>query len=83
MRSASSVATTVILAVAITGVALGGLIGATISLAGVWGDIRMFAEAAEAAGEAAIPLEAFLVRAIPEALIGIVATIVGVVVRLR
>ena len=72
-----------ILAVAITGVALGGLIGAAISLAGAWGDIQLFAQAAEAAGEPVFPLEAFLLRAVPQTLIGIGAMTVGVVVRLR
>jgi len=72
-----------ILAVAIAGVALGGLIGAALSMAGTWREIQIFAEAARAAGEPAYPLDAFLLATVPQVLIGIGATIVGVVVRLR
>ncbi|HEV8697333.1 MAG TPA: hypothetical protein VGQ89_06535 [Candidatus Limnocylindrales bacterium] len=72
-----------ILAIAIAGIALGGLIGATLSLAGTWRDMQTFAEAAQAAGEPAYPLDAFLLATVPGVLISIGATIIGAVVRLK
>ena len=75
-----------ILALAIAGIAIGGLLGASVSLVGVWRELLAFAEAAEAAGEAgfpAMPLDAFLIQNVPTVLISIGATIVGAYVRLR
>ncbi len=72
-----------IAAVAVAGIALGGLIGAGFSLGGLWSDIQMFAAVAAEAGEPAYPFEAFLFDNIPQVLIGIGATILGAVVRLR
>jgi hypothetical protein len=75
-----------ILALAITGIAIGGLLGASISLVGMWRELLAFAEAAEAAGEGgypALPLDAFLLQNVPSVLISIGATIVGAYVRLR
>ena len=72
-----------ITAVAVAGIALGGLIGAGFSLGGMWGDIQMFAAVAAEAGEPVYPFEAFLFDNVPQVLIGIGATIVGAVVRLR
>jgi hypothetical protein len=75
-----------ILALAITGIAIGGLLGASISLVGMWRELLAFAEAAEAAGERgfpALPLDAFLLQNVPSVVISIGATIVGAYVRLR
>jgi hypothetical protein len=72
-----------IAAVAVAGIALGGLIGAGFSLGGMWGDIQMFAAVAAEAGEPVYTLEAFLFDNIPQVLIGIGATVVGAIVRLR
>jgi hypothetical protein len=75
-----------ILALAITGIAIGGLLGASISLVGMWRELLAFAEAAEAGGEGgypALPLDAFLLQNVPSVLISIGATIVGAYVRLR
>jgi hypothetical protein len=58
-------------------------IGATLSMAGMWRDIQSFAEAARAAGEPDYPLDAFLVDTLPQVLVGIIATVVGAVVRLK
>jgi MFS family permease len=72
-----------ILTIAIAGIVLGGLIGATLSMAGTWREIQGFAEAARAAGEPDYPLDAFLVDTLPQVLVGIIATVVGAVVRLK
>jgi hypothetical protein len=72
-----------IVAVAVAGIVLGGVIGATLSLGGLWGDIQMFAAVAQEAGEPVYTLEAFLFDNVPQALIGIGATVVGAGVRLR
>lgn len=75
-----------ILALAIAGIALGGVLGASLSLVGMWREMLAFAEAAEAAGETGFPalaLDAFLLQNVPSVLISIGATIVGAYVRLR
>lgn len=75
-----------ILALAITGIAIGAMLGASLSLVGMWRELLAFAVAAEAAGEAgypALPLDAFLLQNVPSVLISIGATIVGAYVRLR
>jgi hypothetical protein len=75
-----------ILALAITGIAVGGLLGASLSLVGTWRELLAFAEAAEAAGETGYPaytLDTFLLQNVPAVLISIGATIVGAYVRLR
>lgn len=75
-----------ILALAIAGIAIGGLLGASLSLVGLWREMLVFAEAAEAAGETGFPalaLDAFLLQNVPSVLISIGATIVGAYVRLR
>lgn len=75
-----------ILALAITGIVIGGVLGASLSLVGLWRETLAFAEAMEAAGETGFPalaLDAFLLQNVPSALIGIGATIVGAYMRLR
>ena len=75
-----------ILAIAIAGIAIGGMLGASLSLVSLWRELLGFAEAAEAAGETGIPalaLDAFLLQYVPSVLISIGATIVGAYVRLR
>jgi hypothetical protein len=75
-----------ILALAIAGIAIGGVLGASVSLVGMWREIEAFAAAAEAAGETGFPalaLDAFLLQNVPSVLISIGATIIGAYVRLR
>jgi hypothetical protein len=72
-----------ILAIAIAGIAIGGLLGASLSLVGTWREMLMFAEAAGESGYAGYTLDAFLLQYVPGALFGIGATIVGAYVRLR
>jgi hypothetical protein len=75
-----------ILAIAITGIAIGGALGASLSLVGSWREILGYAAMAEAAGEPgylAPALDAFLLQYVPTVLISIGATIVGAYVRLR
>jgi hypothetical protein len=72
-----------IAAVAVAGIVIGGVIGAGFALGGMWSDIQMFAAVAAEAGEPVHPFEAFLFDSIPQVLIGIAATVVGAVVRLR
>jgi hypothetical protein len=75
-----------ILALAIAGIAIGGVLGASLSLVSTWREIEAFAAAAEAAGETGFPalaLDAFLLQNVPSVLISIGATIVGAYVRLR
>jgi hypothetical protein len=75
-----------ILALAIAGIALGGALGASLSLVGMWREMLAFAAAAEAGGETGFPalaLDAFLLQNVPSVLISIGATIVGAYVRLR
>ncbi len=72
-----------ILAVAVAGILLGGCIGAAISLAGTWRDLELFAAAAREAGAPEYTFADFLLGYLPQSLIGIGATIVGAVVRLR
>jgi hypothetical protein len=75
-----------ILVLAIAGIAIGGLLGASLSLVGLWRELLGYAEMAKAAGETGFPslaLDAFLLQYVPSALIGIGATAVGAYVRLR
>jgi hypothetical protein len=75
-----------ILAIAIAGIVVGGVLGASLSLVGLWRETLAFAEAMEAAGETGFPavaLDAFLLQNVPSVLISIGATIVGAYVRLR
>lgn len=75
-----------ILAIAITGIVLGSVLGSSLSLVGLWREMLGFAAMAEAAGESGYPapaLDAFLLQYVPSVLISIAATIVGAYVRLR
>lgn len=75
-----------ILVLAIVGIAIGGMVGASFSLVGTWRELEAFAAAAEAAGESGFPalaLDAFLLQNVPAVLISIGATIIGAYVRLR
>lgn len=75
-----------ILAIAITGIVLGSVLGSSLSLVGLWRELLGFAAMAEAAGESGFPapaLDAFLRQYVPSVLISIGATIVGAYVRLR
>jgi hypothetical protein len=74
-----------ILALAITGIVVGGLLGSSLSLLSLWRDLGLFAEMAAAAGEAypAPAIDVFLLQYVPSVLISIGATVVGAYVRLR
>lgn len=75
-----------ILAIAITGIVLGSVLGSSLSLVGLWREMLGFAAMAEAAGESGYPapaLDAFLLQYVPSVMISIGATIVGAYVRLR
>ena len=72
-----------ILALAVAGIVVGGLIGGALGLAGIWRDAQMFAESAAEAGMPAYPLDAFLLSYAPSVLIALVATVVGAYARLR
>ena len=74
-----------ILAIAVGGVVIGGLLGSSLSLLSLWRDLGLYAEMAAAAGEAypAPAIDAFLLQYVPSVLISIGATVVGAYVRLR
>jgi hypothetical protein len=72
-----------ILAIAIGGVVIGGLIGAGWSLIGTWREIQAFASSAEAGGMPVYTLDAFLFDNVPAVLIALIATIAGLYARLR
>ena len=72
-----------ILAIAIGGVVIGGLIGAGWSLIGTWREIQAFASSAEAGGVPVYTLDAFLFDNGPAVVIALIATIAGVYARLR
>jgi hypothetical protein len=72
-----------IVALAMAGILIGGLLGGTLGLLGMWRDLQTFAESAEAAGLPEYPLDAFLLTNAPSVLIALVATMVGAYARLR
>jgi hypothetical protein len=72
-----------ILALAVAGILIGGLIGGGFGLYGSWRDFQAFAESAEGAGLPDYPLDAFLLTNAPNTLIALVATVVGAYARLR
>jgi hypothetical protein len=72
-----------ILAIAVTGILVGGLLGAGLSLVGMWREMEGYAAAAAAEGVPVLPLDAFLLQYLPNVLIALVATIVGAYARLR
>jgi len=72
-----------ILAIAIAGIVVGGLIGGVLSVAGMWRDFQVFAASPEAEGMPDYPLDAFLLQYVPSVLISLTATVVGAWTRLR
>jgi uncharacterized membrane protein len=72
-----------ILALAVAGILVGGLLGGGLGLIGMWRDFQVFAESAEAAGIPNYPLDAFLLTNAPTVLIALVATVVGAYARLK
>ena len=72
-----------ILAIAVTGILVGGLIGASFSVIGLWREMEGYAAAAGSDGFPMPPLDAFLIQNIPNVLITLAATIVGAYARLR
>jgi hypothetical protein len=72
-----------ILAIAIAGIVLGGLIGGAFALAGQWRELQAFLASPEAEGMPGFPLDAFLMQNVPSVLIALVATTVGAWTRLR
>ena len=72
-----------ILAIAVGGVVIGGLLGAGWSLIGTWREIQAFAASSEAGGMPAYTFEAFLFDNLPAVLIALIAMIVGLYARLR
>jgi hypothetical protein len=72
-----------ILALAVAGILIGGVIGGGFGLYGSWRDFQAFIESAEGAGLPDYPLDAFLLTNAPTTLIALVATVVGAYARLR
>ena len=75
-----------ILALATTGIVIGGVLGASLSLLGLYQELLGYAAMAEAAGDTGYPalvLDGFLLQYVPSVVFGIGATIVGAYVRLR
>ena len=72
-----------ILAIAVVGIVVGGLIGSGLSIAGMWRDFQVFAASPEAEGMPDYPLDAFLLQYVPSVLIALAATVVGAWTRLR
>jgi hypothetical protein len=72
-----------ILALAVAGILIGGVIGGGFGLYGSWRDFQAFIESAEGAGLPDYPLDAFLLTNAPNTLIALVATVVGAYARLR
>ena len=72
-----------ILAIAVTGILVGGLIGASFSVIGLWREMEGYAAAAGSDGFPMPPLDAFLIQNIPNVLITLAATVVGAYARLR
>jgi hypothetical protein len=72
-----------ILAIAMTGILVGGLLGASFSVVGMWREMEGYAAAAGSEGFPVLPLDAFLLQNVPNVLITLAATIVGAYARLR
>jgi hypothetical protein len=72
-----------ILAIAVTGILVGGLIGSSFSMIGLWREMEGYATAAGAGDFPVLPLDAFLLQNVPNVLITLAATIVGAYARLR
>jgi hypothetical protein len=72
-----------ILAIAVTGILVGGLIGSSFSMVGLWREMEGYVAAAGGQDLPALPLDAFLLQNVPNVLITLAATIVGAYARLR
>ena len=72
-----------ILAIAVTGILVGGLIGSSFSMIGLWREIEGYVAAAGGQDLPPLPLDAFLLQNVPNVLITLAATIVGAYARLR
>jgi hypothetical protein len=72
-----------ILAIAVIGILVGGLLGASFSVVGIWREMEGYAAAAGSEGFPVPPLDAFLLQNVPNVLITLTATIVGAYARLR
>ena len=72
-----------ILAIAVTGILVGGLIGSSFSMIGMWREMEGYAAAAGAQDFPGLPLDAFLLQNVPNVLITLAATVVGAYARLR
>ena len=72
-----------ILAIAVTGILVGGLIGSSFSMIGLWREMEGYVAAAGGQDLPALPLDAFLLQNVPNVLITLAATIVGAYARLR
>jgi len=72
-----------ILAIAVTGILVGGLIGSSFSMIGMWREMEGYAAAAGAQAFPVLPLDAFLLQNVPNVLITLAATVVGAYARLR
>ena len=72
-----------ILAIAVTGILVGGLIGSSFSMIGMWREMEGYAAAAGAQDFPVLPLNAFLLQNVPNVLITLAATVVGAYARLR
>ena len=72
-----------ILAIAVTGILVGGLIGSSFSMIGMWREMEGYAAAAGSQDFPVLPLDAFLLQNVPNVLITLAATVVGAYARLR
>ena len=72
-----------VLAIAVTGILVGGLIGSSFSMIGMWREMEGYAAAAGAQDFPVLPLDAFLLQNVPNVLITLAATLVGAYARLR
>lgn len=73
-----------ILAIAVTGILVGGLIGSSFSMIGVWREMEGYAAAAGAGADfPVVPVDVFLLQNVPNVLITLAATMVGAYARLR
>jgi len=72
-----------VLAIAVTGILVGGLIGSSFSMIGMWREMEGYAAAAGAQDFPVLPLDAFLLQNVPNVLITLAATVVGAYARLR
>ena len=69
--------------IAVTGILVGGSLGASLSVLGMWREMAAFVSAAGSDGVPIPPLDAFLLQYVPNVLITLAATIVGAYARRR